>query len=250
MTLASLNCPSCGAPLGFGDRQTRGLCLYCGSTVALDVNGKAPQPQTAIELAPEVMDTLKQLIVDGRQLEAIQLYRQRTGASEAEAAETLAGLIRDLTRRTLVQQPISNFGLVVVGIVDLIAAAFLLWGFSNENGLAIGLGAALLAIESLATAAAVWARMVEVLGTPAPAVVRRFARIGELKLRGEPEPVLVARLWLEVRPNGQPPFLAEKNIVIRQRSLARLEPGLMIEVRYLRSGQVVPATPLKVLAEA
>ncbi|MGQ0602448.1 MAG: hypothetical protein ACT4QE_12235 [Anaerolineales bacterium] len=192
-------------------------------------------------------EQLKQLVVDGRQTEAIELYRQRANVTEAEALATLNGVIHDLTRRTLVQQPLSNFGLGLMMTIDAIGAAVILWGLSNDVWWGLPLGIGIIVVESAAFAAAIYARVVQQFGETAPAVVRRFTRLGELKLRGQSEPVPVVRLWLEVQPAGQPAFQAERNIVAKPHSYAQLRPGVVIEVKHNRAGHVIPTTPMKVL---
>lgn len=245
MRARSLNCPSCGAPLRFGEQQNRALCLYCGSTVLLET-GRATS-QSTFELPPEVLDQLKQMILDGRKLEAIHLYQQRAGVTQAEAIETLNQVIADLTRRTLVEQPMSNRGLATYIAIDTILTLFVVWGFWTENWIVFGVALAVMLLHSFAFAAGLRARLLLQFGEPAAALVRRVVRLGEIKLRGEPEPVPIARLWLEVRPSGRPPFQSEKNVAIRSPSLAQVRPGTLIEVRCNAAGQVAPVAPLKVL---
>jgi hypothetical protein len=222
--------------------------VYCGSTIILEP-GPAVAPQAAVELAPETLDQLRQMLLDGRPVEAIHLYRQRTGASEAEAAETLAGLIRDLTRRTWLQQPISNLGLALMTVVDTVCLTAVIWGTMNGVWWVFGLGMLAMSLHTLAFLAALRARFVQQFGRSAPAVVRKFTRLGALKLRGQPEAVPVVRLWLEVRPAGGAPFPAERNVVVRPQSLARLAPGVVIEVKHTSAGEVIPVTPMKVWSE-
>jgi hypothetical protein len=248
MTLQTLNCPSCGAPLRFVEGQARTLCLYCGSTIQTERAATVPAATTATFSLPEdVHAQLKQLVVDGRQAEAIELYRVRAGVTEAEAVETLSGLVRDLTRRTLVQQPLSNLGLAVMLTLDTVCAGLIVWGVLTENWWLTAIGLGLIVIETLAFGAAIYARLVQQFGRSAPAVVRRFTRLGEIQLRGQSQSVPVVRLWLEVQPPGQPAFQAERNIVAKPETYAKLRPGLIIEVKHNQAGHVIPTTPMKVL---
>jgi hypothetical protein len=198
-------------------------------------------------LPEDVHAQLKQLVVDGRQAEAIELYRVRAGVTEAEAVETLSGLVRDLTRRTLVQQPLSNLGLAVMLTLDTVCAGLIVWGVLTENWWLTAIGLGLIVIETLAFGAAIYARLVQQFGRSAPAVVRRFTRLGEIQLRGQSQSVPVVRLWLEVQPPGQPAFQAERNIVAKPETYAKLRPGLIIEVKHNQAGHVIPTTPMKVL---
>jgi hypothetical protein len=258
MSPQSLNCPNCAAPLHFGERQNRALCLYCGSTVLLGARETMPawpadqsrQAQATFELPPDVLDRLKQMILDGRKLEAIHLYQQRAGVTEAEALETLNSLILDLTRHTVMRQPMSNVGLLFYITIDAGLTVLVVWAFLIENWPLFGVALALMLLHSLAFAAGVLARIRYELGSPARARVRKFVRVGEIRLRHQPEPVQIVRLWLEVRPPGQPAFQAEKNVAIRKPSFDQLRPGLLIEVRYNPSGYVFPTLPMKVLGSA
>lgn len=241
-------CPSCGAPLTLAGGRAATLCLYCGVTVVLE-GGHAPQPQATVELAPEVLDRLRQLLLDERPLEAIHLYRQQTGADEAQAARTLAGVIGDLTSRAWRQPPLSNRGFAMVMAADTISLTTIIWGALTGNLWAAGLGLAVMVLFGLVFAAALVARLQQIAGRPAPAVVRRMAHLGHLTLRGQAEPVPVTRLGLEVRPDGAAPFPAECNVMLRPSSLARLRSGVAMEVRLTAAGDVIPSMPLKVLSK-
>lgn len=244
----SARCPSCGAPLPLAGGQTT-LCLYCGVTVALTA-GRTPQPHATIELAPEVLARLRQMLLDERPLEAIRFYRQQTGADEAQAVQTLAGVIRDLTSRAWRQQPLSQRGFAVVLAADVVCLTTIIWGALTGSPWAVGLGLAVMVLFGVIFAAALVARLKQIAGRPAPAVVRRLAQLGHLTLRGQAEPVPVARLELEVRPAGAAAFPAECNVMLRPKSLARLRPGVVMEVRLTAAGEVIPSMPLQVLSEA
>ncbi|MBL8057300.1 MAG: hypothetical protein JNK29_11405 [Anaerolineales bacterium] len=242
-------CPSCGAPLPLAAGQPQALCLYCGATVVREAGGSAP-PQVTVELAPDVLARLRQLLLDERPLEAIRLYQQRAGIDEAQAAQVLAGVIRDLTSRAWRQQPLSQSGFAIVMAVDTACLAAILWGALTGQMWAVGLGLAVTVGFGLALAGALVARIKQLTGRPAPAVVRRLARLGDITLRGQAEPVPVTRLGLEVRPAGGAPFAAECNAILRPSTLARVRPGTVLEVKLTAAGDVIPSMPLNVLSEA
>lgn len=243
MTPISLACPSCSAPLQFENGQQRTLCLYCGSTIQAERATSA----VTFTLPEDVHLQLKQLVIDGRQAEAIELYRQRANVTQTEAAQTLSRLVADLTRRTLVQQPLSNFGLALVFLIDSLGAVIMLWGLMNENYWAVALGIGAIVIESMVFAAAIYAWIIHRFGRAAPAVVRRFTRLGEIKVRGQAQPLPVVRLWLEVQPANQTAFQVESNIVAKPQTYAQLRPGLSIEVKHNGAGRVIPTAPMKIL---
>lgn len=246
MSLQSLTCPSCNAPLRFADTQHRVLCLYCGSTVVQASQTAPPTVSTTPVLQPDVLDELKQYLLDGRRADALRLYQERTGATEAEAAETLTTLSRQLASRALVEQPISNVGIGIVLGGDAIGLLVLWWAAQNGNWLVAGLALAGMLFHTLAFARAMFARFVYELGQPTPAAVQKFVRLGELNLKTEPEPVQAVRVWLAVRPAGQPTFPTEKNLIMRRPAFEQLRTGLVLEVRC-RGERVIPTAPLKIL---
>lgn len=246
MSLQSLTCPSCNAPLVFGASQHRVLCVYCGSTVVQTTPAAAPSASETPALQPDVLDELKQSLLDGRRAEALRLYQEKTGATEAEAAETLATLSQQLVSRTLVEQPLSNIGLLFVLGVDVAGVIGLMWAWQNGLGWVAGLIAAVMVFHTLAFMRGLRSRLAYELGQPTPAVVHKFVRLGELTVKTEPEPVQAARVWLEVRPPGQPTFPVEKNLILRRPAFAQLRPGLVLEVRR-RGESIIPTAPLKVL---
>jgi hypothetical protein len=247
MILRTLACPACGAPLRLSDDQRQTLCLYCGSTVTIAGAGASERPEVKTGMPPEALEQVKQLLVEGRQAEAVQLYQRQAGVSEAEARETLKTLVGEIARRTIVRQPISNLGIALMLIIDTLGLALMLWGWQTDTWLAVAGGLGLIVFESLAFASALLIRIRYEMGAPAPAVVRRFVRVGELNVAGQPEPIQIVRLWLEVRPSSQPSFKVEKNVAMRKQSLAQLVAGVVIEVRHARSGDVIPVAPIKVL---
>lgn len=140
-TPQSLNCPNCGAPLQAREHQTVALCVYCGSSIKVDVGGAAPQPIEQRELTPEILGQVNQLLLDGRRVEAVALYRQQSGVTEAEAREAIGNLAAQLTRRTLLRQPITNLGIGMFLAFTVIGLGALAWGLSHNSWLVVLLGA-------------------------------------------------------------------------------------------------------------
>lgn len=246
MLLQSLTCPSCNAPLRFADTQQRVLCLYCGSTVVRTADAATPSAADTPTLQPDVLDELKQYLLDGRRAEALRLYQEKTGATEAEAAETLTTLSRQLVRRTLLAQPLSNIGFLFVIGGNGLGLIVLIWAMQKGIGWVAGLTVAAMVFHTLAFARGIQTRLMYELGQPSPAVVQKFVRLGELNLKTELEPVQAVRVWLEVRPAGRPTFSAEKNLIMRRPAFAQLRTGLVMEVKH-RGASVIPTIPLKIL---
>jgi hypothetical protein len=231
----SLNCPNCAAPLQVRELQTVALCVYCGSSIKLDAAGVAPQPIEQRELTPEVLSQVNQLLLDGRRAEAVTLYQQQAGVTGAEAREAIDNLATQLTRRTLVFQPITNLGLFLFAAFTVIGLGALVWGLTNSSWLIILLGAGWLIMR--------WRYET---GQVASARVQKMVRLGDITVRGQP--VSAVRLWLEVRPAGQPDFQMERNVILRRSSLEQISTGSLLEVRCQPDRlEAIPTAPLKII---
>jgi hypothetical protein len=241
----SLNCPNCAAPLQVREGQTVALCLYCGSSIQLAA-GVLPQPIEQRELTADVLQHINQLLLDGHRAEARALYAQHAGVSATEAREAIDTLAQQLTRRTLLRQPINNLGLGLLAGYTLIGLLAVIWGVTNNSWLIALLGAGWIGWNWLVFIPATIIRWRYERGQVAPARVQKMVWLGEMTVRGRP--VTAARLWLEVRPAGQPSFQMERNVILRRSSVEQLSTGSTIEVRCQPERcDAIPVTPLKII---
>jgi hypothetical protein len=242
----SLNCPNCAAPLHVREGQTVALCLYCGSSIKIDAAGAEPQPIAQRALTPDALQQINQLLLDGRRAAAVTLYQQQAGVSAAEALEAIDNLAAQLTRRTMLRQPVNNLGLAMLAAFTLIGLGALIWGLTNNSWLIAVLGTGWIIWNWLVFVPAALVRWRYETGQVAPARVQKLVRLGEMKVRGQP--VTAARLWLEVRPDDHPAYHVERNVILRQASLEQLTTGSTIEVRgHPDRGEAIPVTPLKIV---
>jgi hypothetical protein len=240
----SLNCPNCAAPLKVRENQAIALCVYCGSGIQIDAGGTAPQPIEQRELTPEVLSQVNQLLLDGRRAEAVALYQQQVGVTGAEAHEAIDNLAKQLTRRTLLRQQISNLGIGLFVAFTIIGLGALWWGIANNSWLVILLGAGWIIWHWLVFLPAARVRWQYETGQAAPACVQKMVRLGEMKVRSQL--VTAARLWLEVRPQAGPAFQVERNVILRRESLEQLSTGSLLEVRcHPDQEEAIPVVPLK-----
>jgi hypothetical protein len=245
--ILSLNCPNCAAPLQVREGQTVALCVYCGSSLKLEADGVKPQPIEQRALTPDVLHQIHQLLLDGRCAEAVTLYQQQARVSAAEAQEAIGNLATQLARRTMLRQPINNLGLVMLAALKLIGLGTLIWGLTNNSWLIALLGAGWIIWNWLVFVPAAVVRWRYETGQAAPARVQKMVRLGEMTVRGQP--VTAARLWLEVRPLGQPAYQVERNVILRRASAEQLSAGSTVEVRCQPDrGEAIPVTPLKIVA--
>ena len=242
----SLNCPNCAAPLRVREGQTIALCVYCGSSLKLDVGGITPQPIAQRELTPDSMQQINQLLLDGRRTEAVTLYQQHSGVSAAEAREAIDHLATQLTRRTMLRQPINNLGIILLLAFTFVGLIALIWGVTNNSWLIVALSAGWIIWNWLVFVPAALVRWRYETGQAALARVQKMVRLGEMTVRGQP--VTAARLWLEVRPNSHPPYQMERNVILRRASVEQLSTGSTIEVRcHPDRHEAIPVTPLKIV---
>lgn len=245
-TLKSLNCPNCAAPLQVRDQQTVALCAYCGSSLKLAADGVTSQPIEQPALTPDVLQQINQLLLDGRRAAAIALYGQQAGVTNAEAREAINNLALQMTRRTLLLQPITNLGIGLFIAFTAIGLGALMWGLANSSWLVVLLGAGWLIWHWLIFFPATRVRWQYEAGQVAPARVQKMVRLGDMTARGQS--MSAVRLWLEVRPADRPLFQVERNVILRRESLERLSTGSTVEVRCRPDrGEAIPVAPLKIV---
>jgi hypothetical protein len=231
--LQALNCPNCAAPLQVEASQSLTVCLYCNASVRITYPaGHAPQPAADPTIPPDTIEQIKQLLLAGRQPEALLLYREKSGASEAEAAQAIRNLGQQITAHIVTGQQLSYFGLLLVGLALLALLAGLI---TAVTGALPPVAAIAMIIPGLFIlliyGRALLASLRYVRAQTAPAAVLRLAPIGQFTGRGGT--VHTFRLLLEVRPANAPPFQAQMSLPVRAGSLAKLHENTIIEVKYL-----------------
>lgn len=113
---ASLNCPTCGAPLQYDGGPDRFLlCRHCGNTIPVPKEFQSKptddQPQSldlnALLAQAGQWGEIARMVRDGRKIEATQLYRELTGAGLKESKEAIeqlaAGRVLTVARRIVAQ---------------------------------------------------------------------------------------------------------------------------------------------------
>jgi hypothetical protein len=242
----SLNCPNCAAPLSVGERQTIALCVYCGSSIRFETDGAQPQPIERRELTSEALNQVNQLLLDGKRAGAIELYRQQADVSNAEAHEAIDNLAKQLTRRTISRQPVSNMGILMLAVFSAVGLGAMWWGVTHDSWLAALLGGGWALLQWVVFFQGLKARWFYETGQITAASVRKLVHLGDVTVRGKP--AAAVRLWLEVRPAHQAPFQVERNMMMWRYSLEQLAPDVLIEVRCKPDrGEAIPTLPLKVL---
>jgi ribosomal protein L7/L12 len=102
MAIKDMECPNCGAPVHFGD-GTRAMCSFCKSQVYLSSDGvKAESKLNDLLAQPPVArgvdyDHVRQLVNDGKKLEAVKYVREQTDLSLQEAKAAVEAIARGET---------------------------------------------------------------------------------------------------------------------------------------------------------
>ncbi len=230
--IEALACPGCGAPLHPQAGRTLTVCLYCGATVRVQLLDEAPA-QLAVErqLAPADLETVRKQLAAGRSDSAQALYRQLTGADEAEALAAIEDLGRQAALTVIFRQLLNPLGLLL-GLAGLAGLGLALagWGSGWLPGwlaLLVG-GAAALHLTFMARPMLTTLRY---LPAPiAPAMILKLAPIGTLKQAGAD--VYTFRALLEVQPETAAAFQAEIPLAVRETSLAKARAGATVRVKY------------------
>lgn len=257
MQLEGLNCPNCGAPLTVGPQQTLSICTYCNTSVRISRNesahSSAPQTLTVQTVSEDIVAKVKQLLLDGRQPEAVRVYREGANVSPQEAEEAVNKLYQTIAFGILGGQPLALFGWLYMGLSVAIGIVGALWGLQLISGGSTLFGVAVMALALGFAALNLWvfgraipASLLALFGRPAEAAVLKVSRIGELKTRRQGH---LARLWLEVRPREGAAYRVEINGAVSPESFAKLHPGAVIAVRCDRNDpmRVIPEMPLRVV---
>lgn len=268
-TAANLKCPNCGAPLPVDEAALSGeriaICLYCdlpallrperGSTTVL--RAPAPsgaQPSASEEAAAELGRRVKELVLAGRWQEAVALYAERTGTSEADAGAAIEQISRRLPGmfKILRQAPVEPWGWLLALIPLGAAAAALAVGIAKALGgnrafivlAAAGLALLLLLLRSLLPK--LLSTLIFRFGPEGRGTVLRRALISSTFVKDG----VVCLVHFGVQPlaAGEPAFEDEQALVIRPASVEKLQPGNVVRVRYgRRSQRVFPIAPIEVL---
>src|SRR5262245_61152966 len=113
--IETFRCPNCGAPLQIAQPgQHTIICHYCNSSVRVtpSADGAAPTIE-ASDIAPEIIERIKQLVAEGHQAEAIRAYQEASGTSEEEASATIAALGRELAMGIILGQRLRPLGILM-----------------------------------------------------------------------------------------------------------------------------------------
>jgi hypothetical protein len=221
----------------------------------LHVEERAAAGETALVRDPvdaAEVNRIKQLVLDGRRAEAVAEYGKVAGVPADKAGEAVNNLLLPTLLTLIRQLPLNWFGFLLTGVISggfgVLAWFCVIWALAGRWWLwPIAAVAALLALKQLGwflpKLRSTWVARFGSLGR---ARVLRSAVLRPGFRRGGTV-VLVA---FEVTPHGGgTSFVDEEVLLLHERSVAKVDPGNIIAVRYDEPGRrrVFPVTPISVL---
>lgn len=257
MRVVGPTCPQCNAPLQMAAGQVQILCGYCDSSLHVDPKPADAAAGETTALIRDPIDAaevnrIKQLVLDGRRADAVAHYALIARLPADKAEEAVNQLLLPTLLTLIRQLPINWFGwlltLVVSGGFGVLAYFCVTWALAGQWYLwpAAAL-AAWLSYKQLAwflpKLRSSWVASFGALGR---ARVLRSAVLRPGFRRGGTV-VLVA---FEVTPHGGgTSFTDEEVLFLRDTSVAKVDPGNIIAVRYDEPARrrVFPVTPISVL---
>jgi hypothetical protein len=208
------------------------ICLYCNTSIRIQTHANQPQATAEASLDPDMMAQVKQLLLAGRQDEALRLYQRQTGADPREAAGALSNLGHQVSMDIIRRQALRPFGILFVVIIALILIVSVAAGLLGRMHPALAIGLAGFAALNLFFFAPGIRATIEFWGARvAPATIVKLAPVGVATMRGRP--IHTFKFLLEVQPENGQPFQSELLVPVKRESLARAQPGVVIWVKYL-----------------
>jgi hypothetical protein len=229
MPMETLACPNCGAPLNVWSRNPIVVCLYCDTVVR--IHGETAEIDSEITVSHEEMEQIKQLATSGQRTVAIQRYHEVTHLPLPDAEHAIEGMIKQFSLNTLRHLPLSpvGWGMLLIYIIGLVGGLVL--GVRGTLPPFIFIPIVLFTGFNVVILSRNITTSVRYMGAKkAQAVVQNFTHIGQVKiLRNEAH---LFKVWLEVQPDGEPPFQSELTLSVRGTSLEKLHQGKRIWVKY------------------
>jgi hypothetical protein len=225
-------CPNCGAPLDTQGGQLQSICLYCNSLLRIVVKDELSHAHTERKIDEELMSQVKQLVLDGKSLEAAQLYQNEQCVDEGQAAQVIKDLGRQISLSVVRRQQLTSSGRAMVLFFAMLLAASILAGLNGWlSGWVAGLIALIAAFNLVYFTPALRATLRFRRAKIAPAITQKVVRVGVIRRRGAD--IYTIKALLEVKPDDGPPFQTELVLPVREQNLARAVPGEIIQVKVL-----------------
>ncbi len=257
MSIATMSCPSCGAPLRIAGGQTHAICAYCNRSLRLTApaahGGETAESTLAPDdMPPEEIEQVKQLVLDGKRDEAIAHYARFAGLPPADAARVVDQVVLPAVQRLMRELPINAFGFFLTLVIAGGGVALSAWGVSRALGASPGFWLLAAAAAYLAVLQMRW-----FLPKASSTLVDAFGAAGRARVMnckvlrpGIVQGGTLVLLAFSVEPSdGSVPFVVEDVLLLADASLPKLAVGNVVRVRFDgRRRRVFPITPIEVEA--
>jgi hypothetical protein len=212
--------------------------------------GAAPQ-FVAQSVSKEDIEKVKQLLVDGKRTEAVDLYARAAAVSHADAELAVDGVFLSAYRELTRHLPINAFGVLLYMAMVGAGLGVSAWGASGlpENpayAALLALGAVFAIWRIVAFSRHLRATLTSAFGATGRGRVVRKSVIREFKdLQG-----YFIVVVFEVTPDdGTAPFVDQETLFVGPEALGKLVPGNAVRVRFDGArGHVFPISPVTVIA--
>lgn len=252
--LSMATCPNCGAPIAVEPGRRNLICVYCNASLVVErrADGVAIERISAQKsVSPADVERVKQLIVDGKNDEAVALYAQVAGVPQDQAALAVEGLYLQAYWKLTRHMPINAYGFLLYAALILLGAAPAVWAATQvEDSLAylalVALGGLFALWQLVGFARHLSSTFTSSFGALGRGRVLRRAVVREVKARNG---FLIVALFEVAPDDGGPAFVDQETLLVGLDSLHKLSPGNVVRVRFDGSRQrVFPTSPVAVLA--
>ena len=233
LDIESLNCPNCGAPLNVKQGEEITFCLYCNSSIRISKHEETGEhSSTHIEIPSELINEIKQLILSGQKVEAIEKYQKAANIDKAEAEKFIESFVSVITNKIILNRPLSAKGILFCFILLLIVISA---GYALISGIAKELVVKIICWIFIFFSFLTFISLLR----PVIATIKYFpkkwtkATILKYVLINEKKNLSFFKVLLNVKePSGQT-FRAETNIMMKTENITKLQEGKTIDVKYL-----------------
>jgi hypothetical protein len=234
MTITSLNCPSCGAPVAWQAGITVSACVYCNSSLRIS-GGENAEPIAAQmkEVSTATIDEVKRLLIAGAPDKAVNFYSKQAGIEYIEASRAVSAI-----RKTIGYKPPLNqkgifmvYGLALISLCGLVGGVILLVkGLIGWGILLIVLAILFAGVNQYALGESVQAYLLLRRGIPARAMILKTWTIKPVTVGGVKG--ILMRLLLEAYPDQEMSFQAEANCLVSQANEGKFREKSFVEIRF------------------
>jgi len=236
--IEALTCPNCGAPLDVKPGEDITFCLYCNSTIHIGKHEETGEHQetgehkvTHMQIPPEVISEIKQLVLSGKKEEAIEKYQKAANVGKPEAEKFVDFLLSRLTNVLILNRPLSAKGYLICSLflVILIATIYALVSGAAKDTLLNTVCWVLLFASAFNLLALNRPIITTIKYLPikwTKATILKFQFINQKKKYS------FFKVLLDVKKPDGTSFRSETNIMIKTENAAKLQEGKTIDVKY------------------